>query len=115
MKRTTKIVGLAGVLSLLMCLHVRAATAAAESWSRDDAAHLLRLAGFGGTPEQIDRIHAMGKAAAVEYLLNDPTTKPTTQPIFPKVDLPSLELSKKPANQKTAHLTSHTTAHLLPA
>src|SRR2546423_13579169 len=41
----------------------------AADWSRDDAAHLLRRAGFGGTPEQIDRLHALGKTAAVDYLL----------------------------------------------
>jgi len=29
------------------------------NWSRDDAAHLLRRAGFGGTPVQIDRLFAM--------------------------------------------------------
>src|SRR5258705_10166702 len=105
MKRTTKIVGLAGVLSLLMCLHVRAATAAAESWSHDDAAHLLRRAGFGGTPEQIDRIHAMGKFAAVDYLLKTtPTTRPSTQPVFAAVNLPAFELEKLPDDKQAAQM-----------
>jgi len=32
-------------------------------------------------------------------------TKPTTQPIFPKVDLPAFELSKEPDDQKAAQMT----------
>ena len=43
---------------------------AADGWSRDDAAHLLRRAGFGGTPQQIDRLHALGRTAAVDYLID---------------------------------------------
>lgn len=46
-----------------------AAPRQANDWSRDDATHLLRRAGFGGTPQQIDRLHALGKSAAVEHLL----------------------------------------------
>src|SRR5687768_2639002 len=46
-----------------------AQSAAPAAWSREDAAHLLRRAAFGGTPQQIDRLHAMGRDAAVEYLL----------------------------------------------
>src|SRR5258706_15593974 len=41
----------------------------AGDWSREDAAHLLRRGGFGGTPEQIDRLHSLGKIAAGDYLL----------------------------------------------
>src|ERR1051325_9581712 len=101
--RTTKIVGLAAGLILLLTLRLSAATA--ESWSRDDAAHLLRRAGFGGTPEQIDRIHAMGKFAAVDYLLKtSPTTRPTTQPVFPAVNLPAFEMDKLPDDQKAAQM-----------
>jgi len=86
MRSTKRIAPLAAGLILLLSLKLSAAT---NTWSHDDAAHLLRRAGFGGTPEQIDRIHAMGKVAAVEFLLNGPTSKPTTQPIFQKVDLPA--------------------------
>jgi uncharacterized protein (DUF1800 family) len=54
----------------------------AQAWSREDAAHLLRRAGFGGTGEQIDRLHAMGKMAAVEHLLGvrPGSVFPATQP-----------------------------------
>src|SRR5687768_1586608 len=45
------------------------ASASVSSWTREEAVHLIRRAGFGGTPEQIDRLHALGKAAAVDYLL----------------------------------------------
>lgn len=39
-------------------------------WTREEAAHLLNRAGFGGTPEEIDRLHAMGRERAVENLLS---------------------------------------------
>ena len=47
----------------------------------------------------------MGKVGAVEYLLNyAPTTKPTTQPVFPHVDLPAFETEKLPEDQKAAQM-----------
>lgn len=42
---------------------------AGAEWSRDQAAHLLRRAGFGGTPAQIDYLHKLGRSAAVDYLV----------------------------------------------
>ncbi len=39
-------------------------------WSRDRAAHLLERAGFGGTPEEIDRLAAMTPEAAVRWLVD---------------------------------------------
>jgi uncharacterized protein (DUF1800 family) len=58
-------------LALALLAYVPAAMAAdaPDGWTRDDAAHLLRRAGFGGTPQQIDRLHALGMPAAVDYLL----------------------------------------------
>jgi uncharacterized protein (DUF1800 family) len=53
-------------------------------WTRDDAAHLLRRAGFGGTPAQIDSLHALGRDAAVEYLLSG-TVPAGAQPVFAPV------------------------------
>ena len=41
----------------------------AAEWSRDRAAHLLERAGFGGTPEEIDRLAAMKPEAAVRQLV----------------------------------------------
>lgn len=38
-------------------------------WSRDRAAHLLERAGFGGTPEEVDRLAAMTPQAAVRWLV----------------------------------------------
>lgn len=60
--------------------------AGAADWSRDDAAHLLRRAGFGGTPIQIDRLHAMGRDAAVDYLIAG-TLPDSAEPPFQHVDL----------------------------
>ncbi|GMU36014.1 MAG: DUF1800 family protein [Phycisphaerae bacterium] len=51
-----------------------------DSWTRDDAAHLLRRAGFGGTPEEIDRLHALGKAAAVDRLVGYEQFKANFEP-----------------------------------
>ena len=41
-----------------------------DTWSRDQAAHLLRRAGFGGTPPQIDHLAGLNRKRAVEYLVN---------------------------------------------
>jgi uncharacterized protein (DUF1800 family) len=56
-----------GWVFLFSAMTVGAADAA---WTPADAAHLLRRAGFGGTPQQIDYLHGLGKAAAVDYLVD---------------------------------------------
>jgi uncharacterized protein (DUF1800 family) len=38
-------------------------------WSLRHAAHLLRRAGFGGTPAEIEALHALGRDGAVDRLL----------------------------------------------
>ncbi|GAA5480683.1 DUF1800 domain-containing protein [Haloferula helveola] len=43
---------------------------AKNEWTVEEAAHLVRRAGFGGSPDQIARIHAMGREAAVDSLLD---------------------------------------------
>src|SRR5689334_5723295 len=40
------------------------------NWTRDAAAHLLRRAGFGGTPAEIDALFARGHEGAVSYLVD---------------------------------------------
>jgi uncharacterized protein (DUF1800 family) len=40
------------------------------NWTRDAAAHLLRRAGFGGTPAEIDALFARGHEGAVAYLVD---------------------------------------------
>jgi uncharacterized protein (DUF1800 family) len=40
------------------------------SLSYDEGAHLLRRAGFGGTPEEIDDLSSRGREGAVDFLLN---------------------------------------------
>jgi uncharacterized protein (DUF1800 family) len=40
-----------------------------DSWTPIEAAHLLNRAGFGGDPEQIHNLHALGRKSAVESLL----------------------------------------------
>ena len=40
------------------------------SLSYDEAAHLLRRAGLGGSPEEIDELALRGREAAVDFLIN---------------------------------------------
>jgi uncharacterized protein (DUF1800 family) len=42
----------------------------AKQWDRAAAAHLLRRAGFGGTPAEIDKLVALGPVEAVNYLVD---------------------------------------------
>jgi len=41
-----------------------------SNWNYNSAAHLLERAGFGGTPEQISSLAAMGPSAAVQQLID---------------------------------------------
>lgn len=43
---------------------------APEQWDDAKARHLLRRAGFGGSPEEVSKLHAMGLYAAVDYLVD---------------------------------------------
>jgi uncharacterized protein (DUF1800 family) len=54
----------------------------AAEWTRAQAAHLLRRAGFGGTPAEIDALHARGLDGAVEWLV-DFRAIPDPLPRFP--------------------------------
>jgi uncharacterized protein (DUF1800 family) len=40
------------------------------SISHDEAAHLLRRMGFGGPPEEIEKLVSLGREGAVDYLIN---------------------------------------------
>ncbi len=42
----------------------------ASEWTLEAAGHLLNRAAFGGTPEEIQRLHVMGHTSAVQSLLN---------------------------------------------
>ena len=44
----------------------------ASRWDFDAAAHLLVRAGFGGSPEEIQKIYALGPEKAVDSLINAP-------------------------------------------
>lgn len=41
-----------------------------DQWDYAKARHLLSRAGFGGSPDEIARLHAMGLHGAVDYLVN---------------------------------------------
>lgn len=52
-----------------------------SAWDYAKARHLLVRAGFGGTPDEVARLHAMGLHQAVDYLVN-------YKDHHPAVDLP---------------------------
>ncbi|MBI1394882.1 MAG: DUF1800 family protein [Betaproteobacteria bacterium] len=47
------------------------------AWTEADAAHLLRRAGFGGSLEDVSRLHALGRRGAVEALVDYASTPDT--------------------------------------
>jgi uncharacterized protein (DUF1800 family) len=49
----------------------------AVDWTRDTAAHLLRRAGFGGTPSEIDELFGRGLEGAVSHLVDYETVNLT--------------------------------------
>ncbi|MGH2349252.1 MAG: DUF1800 domain-containing protein [bacterium] len=59
---------------------------AANPWNRTKAAHLLGRAGFGGTPDEIERLAAMPFPAAVDTLLNFESVA--------DVDFPAIDFSE---------------------
>jgi uncharacterized protein (DUF1800 family) len=42
---------------------------AENQWTWEEAAHLLNRAGFGGSPQEISQLHALGRHKAVDFLL----------------------------------------------
>lgn len=73
-----------------------------QDWSHDAAAHLLRRAGFGGTPEQVAKLAGMTPAQAVDYLVDyndipfDIAPPPIDDDLFDAPDRAELrELSKE--------------------
>ena len=47
-------------------------------WTRDDAEHLSRRAGFGGSIDDVDRLYALGQAGAIDWLVNYDTVDDPT-------------------------------------
>lgn len=70
-------------------------------WDRTKAAHLLNRAGFGGTPEQIDRLIAMGPRKAVESFL-DADDDYDLFPLPPMVEPPARLAFKKREKEATS-------------
>lgn len=52
----------------------------ASAWDFGSAAHLLNRAGFGGTPEEIEALRALGLEAAVDRLLRYRAVEETIEP-----------------------------------
>jgi uncharacterized protein (DUF1800 family) len=76
-------------------LGLAAAASAVESkarpgaWTSQQAAHLLRRAGFGGTPDQVEYLTGLGRLRAVETLVNyDRIAVPTDKPPVERAGMP---------------------------
>lgn len=52
-----------------------------QNWTITEAAHLLNRAAFGGPPDQVRAIHALGPQAAVDQLLALGTAAPSPDPL----------------------------------
>ncbi|MCP4251678.1 MAG: DUF1800 domain-containing protein, partial [bacterium] len=84
----------------------------AQHWDADRAAHLLRRAGFGGTPEQIEFLTSLGVKNAVDYLvdyhknpLNDSEFVPITGPDMLRMRELRREASDEQRKQNRRRLT----------
>ena len=74
-----------------------------SEWTLQAAAHLLNRAGFGGTPGEIQNLHALGQSRAIDFLLgadeeSDLFPAPDLELIAPKIRKirsSYLELDKK--------------------
>lgn len=51
---------------------IMAGTESDETWTRADAAHLARRAGFGATPDELDRLVELGRDGAVASFVDFP-------------------------------------------
>jgi len=93
---------------LLVCWSVSAVAENAVRWTREDAAHLLRRAAFGGTPAQIDALYALGRDGAVEYLLIGQTpagARPAFDPVtFSEFEASALNIPKNAAQKQARKL-----------
>jgi uncharacterized protein (DUF1800 family) len=60
---------------------------AKEHWNFETAAHLLNRVGFGGPPQEIQKLADLGSDAAVSLLLDyEKIPDPTTDPVWTKPD-----------------------------
>ena len=58
-----------------------------EKWNFTTAAHLLNRAGFGGTPDEIEKLAQLGPDEAVSYLVDyDKIPDPTPDPDWARPD-----------------------------
>jgi uncharacterized protein (DUF1800 family) len=75
---------------------------AADPWDARKAAHLLRRAGFGPLPEEVDRAVAAGPDRAVEALFAFPP-EPAAPPLFDEVRAAEQRLGETLERLRAAH------------
>lgn len=69
---------------------------ATHSWSIFEAAHLLNRGGFGGSPQEIRKFHALGREKAVESLLSpDEAADSFKKPEWSGKEQQALELTER--------------------
>ncbi|MBI5762767.1 MAG: DUF1800 domain-containing protein [Planctomycetes bacterium] len=83
-------------------IKVRSTLPTAKTWNADMAAHLLRRAGFGGTPEQIALLAGMSREQAVEYLIRFDEVREEPLPI--DIDYQRLPRGARRAGEKDAEI-----------
>jgi len=72
--------------------------AASDEWTLQEAAHLLRRAGFGGSPKEIESFHALGRYKAVDSLLAP--TEPVDAFTLPAWATPEQAVAEMKARQE---------------
>ncbi len=78
-----------------------------REWNYDRAAHLLERAGFGGTPEEIQKLAKMTPQAAVKYLVRYQETNNDGMPEFyPSGIFPSADFVPPSKARATASATA---------
>ena len=82
-------------------------------WNRARARHLLNRAGFGGTPEDIDRLAAMTPAAAVERLVDYEDERTGALPAFEHSGVYDATLQVFPPSRPAATRKAETTGEAI--
>lgn len=83
-----RLIGVIGLFMLAASVHAEELRPARE-WTRERAGHLLRRAGFGGSPADVERLFALGLNRAVDSLVYY-SSIPQTHPAFRLPDAPDV-------------------------
>lgn len=77
----------------------------ADQWDYAKARHLLVRAGFGGSSDEIERLHAMGLHAAVEYLVDYDRIEALDLPFHAVLPEPAIPNENRLASMRQREMT----------